>query len=426
MAEPRSNLSRKDETVRGAIEGVKGIPNRIMKGVRMVGRAVTEVTDGMVSLVNNPPENPGVFSKAPPYEESAEGLAPIERTDEYEKVHPFAPYALSKRDKNIILQNGIISSQLDMRSLNTVRIFTGIEMYNLSVRLDTDTSMYNTSPIRDKEEEVFINSSPEVVKKPPEIIMTLTDFNHKYLKWMDEVKDESVKQRKRDLKNLFKFVFNNSKINDLTTSFVKKLQRIAHTPLDTEDKLPCQGSQLYEDFKRSLEYRMAEAVKEMEVARATFGEMNSYTQQKIILYDGIYDLVRLMNGGYTRGCIKYQYGNKSDYRVVMDLAEQNRIMRLFIRFIQKNEPGYMNSGTLQQSLKDKEKFVGIASDGRTETFNALYNQLTEILESMRTPSSSEEIESLKGQLKEKEVAILALESLLQISIQITHFNEVFL
>ena len=73
-------------------------------------------------------------------------LNPIERTDEYEKAHPFAPYALSKRDKNTILQkdNGIISSQLDMRSLNTVRIFTGIEMYNLSVRLDTDTSMYNT------------------------------------------------------------------------------------------------------------------------------------------------------------------------------------------------------------------------------------------------------------------------------------------
>jgi hypothetical protein len=431
MAEPGSNLTRKDETVRGAIEGLRQIPHTIAKGVKRVGRAVTEVTDGMVSIVNNPPENPGAFSKAPPYQEQAEGLAPIERTDEYEKVHPFAPYALSKRDKNTILQkdNGIISSQLDMRSLNTVRIFTGIEMYNLSVRLNTDTSMYNTSPIRDGEEEVFINSSPEVVKKAPEIIMTLTDFNHKYLKWMDgEGTDtpDNIKKRKRDLKNLFKFVFNNSKLNDLTTSFVKKLQRIAHTPLDTEDKLPCQGSPLYEDFKRCLEYRLTEAKKEMEVARATFGEMNSYTQQKTILYDGINDLVRLMNGGYTRGCIKYQYGNKSDYRVVMDLAEQNRIMRLFIRFIQKNEPGYMNSGTLQQSLKDKEKFVGIPSDTSTETFNALYNQLTEILESMRKsqgPSSSEEIESLKGQLKEKELAILALESLLQISIQITHLNE---
>ena len=426
MAEPGSNLTRKDETVRGAIEGLRKIPHTIAKGVKRVGRAVTEVTDGMVSLVSNPPENPGAFSTAPPRKGSEEGLDPIERTDEYEKAHPFAPYALSKRDKNTILQKQLVSSQLDMRSLNTVRIFTGIEMYNLSVRLDTDTSMYNTSPIRDREEEVFINSSPEVVKKAPEIIMTLTDFNHKYLKWMHgEGTDtpDNIKKRKRDLKNLFKFVFNNSKLNDLTTSFVKKLQRIAHTPLDTEDKLPCQDSPLYEDFKKSLEYRLPEAKKEMEVALATFGEMNSYAQQKIILYDGINDLVRLMQGGYSRGCIKYQYGNKSDYRVVMDLAEQNRIMRLFIQFIKKQESGYMNSGTLQQSLKDKDKYRVLDSDGREGRFNELYNELTGILESMRTPSSSEEIESLKGQLKEKELAILALESLLQISIQITHLNE---
>jgi len=426
MADPGSNLSQKDKTVKGAIEGLRQIPNTIAKGVKRVGRAVVEVTDGMVSVVTNPPENPGAFSKAPPRKEPEE--EPIERTDEYEKIHPFAPYSLSKKDKNIILQREFISSQLDMRSLNTIRIFTGIEMYNLSVRIDTDTSMYNTTPIRDGEEDVFINSSPEAVKRRPDIIMTLTDFNEKYLKWMDGITDtpDNIKKRKRDLKNLFKFVFNNSKINDLTTSFVKKLQRIAHTPLDTEDKLPCQGSPLYEDFKSSLEYRLPEAKKEMEVARATFGEMNSYAQQKLILYDGIDDLVRLMSGGYTRGCIMYKYGSKADYRVVMDLAEQNRIMRLFIQFIQKKEPGYMNSGTLQQRLKDKEKFAGIPSDGSTETFNALYNQLTEILESMRKsqgPSSSEEIESLKEQLKEKDLAILALESLLQISIQITHLNE---
>lgn len=432
MAAPGSTLTAEKESLgRRVYHAVHDRLHYIAEGMGRITepiyKAAVDVKESALYLINNPPENPGAFSTAPP-RKGSEAAAPIERTDEYEKAHPFAPYALSKRDKNTILQkdNGIISSQLDMRSLNTVRIFTGIEMYNLSVRLDTDTSMYNTSPIRDREEEVFINSSPEVVKKPPEIIMTLTDFNNKYLKWMDsEVTDtpENIKKRKRDLKNLFKFVFNNSKINDLTTSFVKKLQRIAHTPLDTEDKLPCQGSQLYEDFKSSLEYRMAEAVKEMEVSRATFGEMNSYAQQKIILYDGINDLVRLMQGGYTRGCIKYQYGNKSDYRVVMDLAEQNRIMRLFIQFIKKQEPGYMNSGTLQERLKDKDKYGVLDSDGREGRFNELYNQLTEILESMRTPSSSEEIESLKGQLKEKELAILALESLLQISIQITHLNE---
>ena len=432
MADPRSNLSRKDEAVTGAIEGLRQIPHTIAKGVKRVGIAVTEVTDGIVSLVRNPPENPGAFSKAPPHKESEE--EPIERTDEYEKKHPFAPYSLSKKDKNTILQkdNGIISSQLDMRSLNTVRVFTGIEVYNLSVRLDADTSMYNTTPLRDKEGQVFINSSPEVVKKRPHIIMTLTDFNEKYLKWMDGITDtqDNIKNRKRDLKNLFKFVFNNSKINDVTTSFLKKLQRIAHTPLDTEDKLPCQGSQLYEDFKRSLEYRLPEAKKEMEVALATFGEMNSYAQQKTILYDGIDDLVRLMSGGYARGCIKYEYGNKSDYRVVMDLAEQNRIMRLFIQFIKKQESsGYMEPGTLQERLKDKEKYVGVASDVREGRFNELYDELKGILESMRKsqgPSSSEEIESLKEQLKEKDLAILALESLLQISIQITHLNEGYL
>ncbi len=180
MADPRSNLSRKDEAVIGAIEGLRQIPHSIATGVKRVGRAVTEVTDGMVSLVSNPPENPGAFSKAPPYEKPVEEMSPIERTDEYEKKHPFAPYSLSKKDKNTILQRGIISSQLDMRSLNTIRVFTGIEMYNLSVRLDADTSMYNTTPIRDEEGQVFINSSPEVVKKRPDIIMTLTDFNEKY------------------------------------------------------------------------------------------------------------------------------------------------------------------------------------------------------------------------------------------------------
>ena len=389
---------------------------------RPIYKAAVDVKDSALHLIRNPPENPGVFSTAPPYEKNMEE-APIERTDEYEKVHRFAPYSLSKKDKDIILQNGVISSQLDMRSLNTIRIFTGIEVYNLSVRLETDTSIYDTTPIRDIEEQVFINSSPEVVKKPPSITMTLTDFNEKYLKWMDGVTDtpDNIKKRKRDLKNLFKFIFNNSKINDLTTSFVKKLQRISHTFLETEDKLPCQGSPLYQDFKRSLEYRLPEAKKEMEVARTTFGEMNAYTQQKTILYDGIDDLVRLMNGGYTRGCIKYQYGNKADYDIVKDLAEQNRIMRLFIQFIKKQESsGYMESGTLQERIRDDKKYIGFSSDGKKGTFNKLYDELTGILESMR---KSGEIEALKEELKEKDLAIIALESLLQISIQITHLNE---
>ena len=435
MADPRSNLSPQESLGKRVFKATQDKLHTLASSVGSVTepiyKAAEDVTKSALHLIRHPPENPGAFSKAPPYEKPVEEISPIKRTDEYEKKHPFAPYSLSKKNKNTILQkdNGIISSQLDMRSLNTVRIFTGIEVYNLSVRLDADTSMYNTTPIRDKEGQVFINSSPEVVKKRPDIIMTLTDFNEKYLKWMDGITDtqDNIKNRKRDLKNLFKFVFNNSKINDVTTSFLKKLQRIAHTPLDTEDKLPCQGSQLYEDFKRSLEYRLPEAKKEMEVALATFGEMNSYAQQKTILYDGIDDLVRLMSGGYARGCIKYEYGNKSDYRVVMDLAEQNRIMRLFIQFIKKQESsGYMEPGTLQERLKDKDKYLGVASDAREGKFNELYDELTGILESMRKsqgPSSSEEIESLKEQLKEKDLAILALESLLQISIQITHLNE---
>jgi hypothetical protein len=115
MADPGSNLSPKESLGKRVYNAIH---NKLHYAATSVGsitrpiyKAAVDVKDSALHLIRNPPENPGVFSTAPPYEKNMEEEAPIERTDEYEKVHRFAPYSLSKKDKDII-REAIIKNKL--------------------------------------------------------------------------------------------------------------------------------------------------------------------------------------------------------------------------------------------------------------------------------------------------------------------------
>jgi hypothetical protein len=445
-------LAKADKKILAAVEGVKHIPEKVTEVVTTVKEAAKETAATAISMVANPDQykldlSPKVDAMTDTANEKAD---PSKKKDvileddlfvrTFEEDHPFEAQlvglSLSQADKERVLINPArpyISGQLNTRKLRLlIRIFTGIEVYDLSVKDKGDISMYDVGKFINEQDTVFLNSEPTETVRQPELNKTLSEFNENYLKWMDveDIGPEKRRMRKRDMKNLFIFIFNGGTINDISTSFAKKLWRIAHTELSIEDKIPCDGL-LFKDFLRSLQFRLKSVKEELLVARKVFGTgtalaANQYVEQKRALYIGLNDLVQLLEGGdlYARPCISYSYGDKNDYVSIMDRAEQNRIMRIFIKFIKKEDGKYKEPLELRQYMHDKEEFPGISLDNDPEMFDKLYKQLVDILEQLRKQGQDTDV--LKAALTEKEMMIVALHSLLQISTQITSLNEAYI
>jgi hypothetical protein len=448
-------LAKADKKILAAVEGVKHIPEKVTEVVTTVKEAAKETAATALGMVANPDKYKLDLSPKPPKVDAMTDTAnekadPSKKKDvileddlfvrTFEEDHPFEAQlvglSLSQADKERVLINPArpyISGQLNTRKLRLlIRIFTGIEVYDLSVKDKGDISMYDVGKFINEQDTVFLNSEPTETVRQPELNKTLSEFNENYLKWMDveDIGPEKRRMRKRDMKNLFIFIFNGGTINDISTSFAKKLWRIAHTELNIEDKIPCDGL-LFKDFLRSLQFRLKSVKEELLVARKVFGTgtalaANQYVEQKRALYIGINDLVQLLEGGdlYARPCISYSYGDKNDYVSIMDRAEQNRIMRIFIKFIKKEEGKYKEPLELRQYMHDKEEFPGISLDHDPEMFDKLYKQLVDILEHLRKQGQDTDV--LKAALTEKEMMIVALHSLLQISTQITSLNEAYI
>jgi hypothetical protein len=342
-------------------------------------------------------------------------------TEDYERdVNPLAKitgFGLSNKQKRKVMRNGYSSSQLFTgMQKHVIKIYSGDEVYDLSIRDKSNISMYeNDKPNINKEQAVFINRAPTIAIRHSEVVRTLSEFNQNYLYWMNDIQpqDENIKQRRRDIKNLFIFIFNNNNLYDVTTSFAKKLQRIAHTTLSTEDKLPCNDEKgiIYNDFLKSLHFRLKQIDIDLERSQGVAG--GHYIEQKFTLKKGLEDLIRIMEGGYARSCLRYEYGNPKDYKPLMDLAEQNRIMRIFKKFYLDERP-FIEKGQLQEYMYDKKSFPGISPDKKQESFDALYNN---IIQQLR------ERDMLQIKLTHATKINETLEQLLEISIQISDLKQ---
>lgn len=258
------------------------------------------------------------------------------------------------------------------------------------------------------ENPIFLNKRPSDVKKKPAAYKTLTDFNREYLGWISP-SEANAKQRKRDVKNVFKFIFGIHTINDVSTSYAKKKMRIAHTPLTVDDKLPC-GGKIFEDFLASLKFRKTHVDKEVSISEEVVG--GNYVRQKKLLQKGLLDLINVLESNVARSCISYSYGDSKDYMNIMDDFEQNRIMRVFLTFVDdyKNKPTTSKDG-LKRDIRDKK---GTHLKYPDTGYDELYTNLVSSLGALKD-THKKDADKFKNAMM-----------LLEISMAITKFNEEYI
>jgi len=290
----------------------------------------------------------------------------------------------------------------------------------------------------DDKDAFELNDKPLIeLDTPPQDseILTSSDFERKYLGWMNnpelDMSDTDKQKRRNILKSLFRFIFGKKTINEATATTYQKKYRIAYTKLTNEEKLPCKESglnDLWSDFKKSLEYRRALAMCEMFAARDLISEKPMYVQLKKELVLGLRDMINVLDqNSYV--CMQYGY-DPTQHELEGNLTEEeySRILKVFKQFIQqrKNSKPHYTHEELKEELGKK--------DGEKEESIILYNQLLELLiwttgtgkagkieENLRG-----EIEELKRLSKEKNIDISELEHLvLLLSTLITMSEKIF-
>ena len=165
---------------------------------------------------------------------------------------------------------------------------------------------------RKKNDDIFDMSGVNVpsVSKPFENAILLDDFDRLYLAWIDKAAGGNKDNRKKNIRNLFRAVFG-SKVIDSDSNkiynrfewfYIKMKSKGKKGSLDPKDKLPCAGSELFDDFKKTLEFRANSLFYEAKSASQIFnsGETdgltsNGFTAQKKAQYTGIINLINRMD-----------------------------------------------------------------------------------------------------------------------------------
>jgi len=162
------------------------------------------------------------------------------------------------------------------------------------------------------------DDEPTLVSKS--IVKTSSDFERLYLGWMND------KQRKNTMKSLFRFIFGNKDISDVTATTYQKKFRIAYTPLTPDDKVPCRDNALWDDFRKSLNYRRNIAMCEIG-ARAPLGENNLHIERLKILVPELIHLIDVIDAK-EYACM--DYGHDETQHEVESVEEEKNIKSLNI------------------------------------------------------------------------------------------------
>jgi len=224
------------------------------------------------------------------------------------------------------------------------------------------------------------NSEVEGLNVPPETIGTSSDFERLYLGWLNNpelgILDEEKQKKRNSVKSLFRFVFGTKNISDVTATTLQKKLRIAYTPLTSEEKLPCEDSGFWPDFRESLVYRRRLAMCELFAARDVLGdEKRLYINRKKELALGLRDLIDVLDRS-VYPCMVYAYDASQHEEELDDLMndeEFSRILKVFRTFVKDKKEGreYYSMNTLKKELSKKDK--------STETSSLLYAELLSLL-----------------------------------------------
>ena len=230
------------------------------------------------------------------------------------------------------------------------------------------------------------NSEVEGLNVPPEKIGTSSDFERLYLGWLNNpalgisspngLSDEEKQKKRNSVKSLFRFVFGTKNISDVTATTLQKKLRLAYTPLTSEEKLPCEDSGFWPDFRESLVYRRRLAMCELFAARDVLGgEKRLYINRKKELALGLRDLIDVLDRN-VYPCMVYAYDASQHEEELDDLIndeEFSRILKVFRTFVKDKKEGreYYSMNTLKKELSKKDKSF--------ETSSLLYAELLSLL-----------------------------------------------
>ena len=265
--------------------------------------------------------------------------------------------------------------------------------------------------------------NPEVVEASD--VLTTTDFEKLYLGWLygmpkavstselpadGEIADTSQEKKKLKaeiLKGLFRFVFGTAKLNKVMAGL--KTYRAIYTDFDVDEKIPCKENPLWEDFKKSLEYRREQAICELHSAKVVIGtNFNQYVEQKTALCVGLADLISILDE--ANPCFQYS-GTEHPVEEDSTFTDEDyaRALRVFDDFVNKEK---------RDSGKFKEALAGLRKPGNEPTpYGELYNKL---LASLNALLSSDP--QLQKENKDLRKVVGLLTGMLTISTQIFELN----
>ena len=140
--------------------------------------------------------------------------------------------------------------------------------------------------------------APVVPAKPFESVLLLDDFDRMYLGWLDKGQ-VNAEERKKAVRYIFRIVFGSKIIDKNTNTLYNKFEwaylKWIKSAKAGEGKLPCAGSELFDDFKKSLLFRLNSLFYETGSAETIFGSSNTYVKQKKEQYYGLLKFINRMD-----------------------------------------------------------------------------------------------------------------------------------
>ena len=236
-------------------------------------------------------------------------------------------------------------------------------------------------------------STPEVLDMKPEKFFTAEEFTKRYLGWIPDG-DPKTRIIQTTMKNLFRYIFGKQTISELN-KFHRKL-RIAYTPLEPLDKIPCKkgadgSTLLWKHFKQSLEYRHTAAVKEYNDTKMYMPIINQEVDLRYKLAYGLDTMIRFLEDD-TRCSI---YGNDPSMKEPVEQdSDYARILEVFRNFVRMKKDGKVQS--LQELLAEFKR------PGGGEGAEAYYRDILALLDFTANTEYAKELEDI----------VLALSSLI--------------
>ena len=271
----------------------------------------------------------------------------------------------------------------------------------------------NIEKVRDNTGINMSDFDEELVEKSLDTMKNVTDFEDLYLGWISNavqagnavhagtVTDEKDSVIiKETMKTLFRFVFGKKTINDKNKAekFYAHL-RFAYTKFKPEEKVPCKGNTIADNFKSCLEYRLEGVKKEISAARQSgFPEYGIYARNLYILEKGLIQMINFLDS--KSGCFEYgEYSGEAKRSEEGDSDEEAFLRALMVaKQIVESDAAASASDAKEDSLR--ETFIKPASGVAAE----ILKQINDVLAKKEhgdfdMKAKDDEIKRLKAEIE---------------------------